>query len=150
MFVALQLTLPALLLLFVTRHASLIPFVVANSAVGFGYMVLEWEALRDVGSCSLGYRFRVAPGWNLGINVLTHLILPSIILWRTRVGRVNLASILAFVAGVLLLIDIRAVYPCRVVPLVQYAALYGLIVAFTTFCLWAARPLRDSDDTKED
>ena len=147
MFVALHITLPTLLLLFVTHHASLIPFVVANSAVGFAYMVLEGETLRDVGSCTLGYRVRVDPLWNFAINALTHLILPAIILWRTRVGRVNLASILAYIAGALLLIDIRAAYPCREIPLIQYAALYGLIVAFTTFCLWAARPPRD---TKED
>lgn len=118
-----------LVLAFAFRQAWLAPLLVANSVVGFVYMMRERHALRTAGARHYGTTIKLSLISNVVINILSHALLPAIALARMNWGggmawwKVWTFEVVSFVC-----IDLGRVYPARG-SLVPYVAAHALCLA---------------------
>lgn len=94
--------------------------LLANSLVGAVYMLVEWRALRDVGTClPWGGRLPMGLLQNVVVNLLVHVWLPS--LAKLPPSRGDDLAVLAGLAAVYLtVVDVSDAYPVRELPLAVY------------------------------
>lgn len=94
--------------------AWIVPVLLANSVVGFLYMLREQESIAAIGIGFLGYRIRRSMPWSLLTNVASHVLAPYWIL-RTVDWTVTHPldyTVFLEVLG-LLLLDVEGTYPSR-------------------------------------
>ena len=111
-----------------------VPLLIANSCAGFVYMMTEKYALRSVGTMVLGNRVKLGAYKVYLINILTHVIVPIIILSKMTHWK-HIDWKLTFLVEILgiLFIDIHSVYPCSTPNGIYfYLTLHVLIVTFLT------------------
>lgn len=118
----LRITSLALILAVVRPRPWLVHLLRANSLVGFVYMIVEWRALRDVGTClpfGLGALRSNVPT-NVAINVLTHVALPALVMPRAEPS--SIAPLVGLGVLYLATAKLHGVYPTSVLPLEVYIA----------------------------
>lgn len=100
--------------------------LLANSLVGAYYMLAERQAVAE----QLRATFRLArPPFALAdaINVLSHAVLPAVVLARTARSAPDVRTEAMLLALYVLAVDVRQEYWVRRAPIWLYIGLYGLV-----------------------
>lgn len=127
MFLQVHITAIVLVATAVLRQRWLLPFVWADSILGFLYMTREAARLDRDGTVFLGKRVRLPPDGFLLINLSTHLLLPLGVLTLPMRGTYDVRKG-ALLAALLALVDFPTLYPTD--DLVWYVVGYvGLLAA---------------------
>ena len=103
--------------------------LIANSIVGLLYTLIERDAIYDDGFGVLGRRVYVSNdpiGLHL-INLVSHVLLPTILLSRYKSRRSSVVPSLVFYIACRVLIDVRNTYPSRVHPMTTYTDLHMFV-----------------------
>lgn len=113
-----------------TGDATVRPFLIANSVVGFMYCLVERKTIASRGARLFEYTFPISLLAIDVSNVLFHVVLPLTL----RLDRRPVPTPL-FVAAVycsaLTVLDLNAVYPTEHAPLSMWIALHAAAVAIS-------------------
>ena len=128
----------ALTLWWTLKTDCILPLILANSIVGCMYMIIERDALRDIGTRVVFGTFCISYTMNTCLNFLFHLAAPTYILWSRKSNPLKRNdAVLAFLLELSFLrwIDVRAVYPTSVCSILEYQTLHQVTVLVCIFAL---------------
>ena len=133
--VCFHVTLVSLIIGLILRETWISNIVICNSIVGFLYMVLERKSIKEKMPCNhLKKHVKTLNDTKvIAINVVTHVLIPTVILMKTRKSKesttVNLTKSILYLIIYMLLVNVNEAYPTDTLKLEAYVILYGICLA---------------------